>query len=356
MGCKREDLAERLWPERLQELQDTLAECFGIPVLFVSASGRPLTACEDLSAFCRRLTRAIPFCRPCLDCGRADRMKQAAESKNAPGGACYSAIHLCPLGVTDVAIPIMCAGEVLGYAITGQVTVGRDGKGGAGRLHQETAKETEEHVALLARLPLRSRPELERVAAGLSVVASLVGALAAARRRNLHLADQVRSARKWVQAHTVTDAVTGIANQRYFYQAVRGELRRVRRYKRNVSVAVLEIEAFRRINDEFGHDVGDAILRGVGHCLTSTLRQTDLVGRIGGDEFGILFPETARHEAMIALSRVRTQVDELNASGELPVEVRFAVGIADEITEADEMIESAREAARRASSMGSLIA
>ena len=355
MGCKREDLAERLWPERLQDLQDTLADCFAVPVLFVSASGRPLTACEDLSGFCRQMTRAVPFFRPCLDCGRVDRMRQAAEVDRERVHALRSAIHVCPLGVADAAAPIVCAGEVLGYAITAQVTlVGAAEKGD--ERQEKARREAEEHAALLARLPRLSRVELERIAAGLSAVASLVAALSVARRRDLRLADQVRSARKWMQAHSVTDAVTSVANQRRFCEALRDEVRRVRRYKRHMSVAVLDLEGFRRINDEFGHDVGDAVLRGVADCLTSTLRQTDLVGRVGSDEFAVLFPETARHEAMTALSRVKAQIEELNASGELPVEVHYAVGIVDEVTRSEEMMEYAREAARTASSMGSLTA
>jgi diguanylate cyclase (GGDEF)-like protein len=194
---------------------------------------------------------------------------------------------------------------------------------------------------------------MEQAAVGLSALASLIGSLAAARRRNLRLCERVREQGRLIQAQTLTDAVTGLANRRQFCSAVEAEVLRARRYRRPLSLAVLDIRGFCRINEEFGYDTGDLVLREVGHCLSCTVRQTDLVGRIGADEFGLLLPETSRSGAMAALARVVAQVEDLNASGELPVEIKLAIGIADQTGGLDAMLSEAyRALARGLTSVG----
>ena len=101
----REDLAERLWPEKLQELQDAFSRSFALPMLVAEPSGRPITACEDISRFCRRFTRQLPLSRPCLDCGRAEQSSDPPEAIYDPMRR-EPAIHHCPLGMADVAAAV----------------------------------------------------------------------------------------------------------------------------------------------------------------------------------------------------------------------------------------------------------
>jgi diguanylate cyclase (GGDEF)-like protein len=345
MGRSIVDLAEQLVPDNLQDLQDTLSRCIGLPLLFADAHGRPLAACEDLLEFCRHFTRAIPLSRPCLECGRGEQLRQLAEL--SPWGLRQtSLLQECPLGPCDVVIPIWSAGDIPGYLLTAQVCLKPEPDADAPR-RAGKPQEAEEHLALLSRLRKRSQQEMEAAAAGLLVVASLVGNLGAARRRNARLAERIREQSRWMQNHERTDAVTGLANCRHFSAAVAAEVARVRRYKRQLSVAVLDITGFRRVNDQFGHGVGDAVLRAVAHCLSSTIRQTDLVGRVGGDEFAVLFPETERNGAMIAVTRVKAQIEDLNASGELPVEVSVVVGIADWEEGQEDLLAAAYDAAKQ---------
>ncbi|MCJ7749819.1 MAG: diguanylate cyclase [Armatimonadetes bacterium] len=354
MVRRSEDLAERLWPEKLQEIQDALSRSCAIPILVVEPSGRPLAACEDLSQFCRRYTRCVTLSRPCLGCGRSDRLGESPDA-NLSALQDRSDLHRCPLGLTDVAAPICSAGETLGLLLSAQVVLDED----MPRCPSGSslgANDVEGWGELVARVPHVSRDQMLRQAATLSAAAWLLGALASARRRNLRLSDRLRRQSRWIQQQTVTDAVTGLLNRQRFGDTLEAEIRRVRRYKRPMSVAVLAIDGYREIDEEFGHKVGDAVLLSVANCLTSTLRQTDFIGRVDSDAFGVLLPETARHEAFIAMARVNAAIDDLNASGDLPVEVRLAVGVTDRVADGRGMLEDAYMAARCARELDAITA
>ena len=89
-----------------------------------------------------------------------------------------------------------------------------------------------------------------------------------------------------------TDPLTGIFNRRAFFQQARAELARSRRTHRGFSVVILDIDYFKQINDCCGHAAGDVVLRSIARTLSQRIRQTDSLGRIGGEEFAMVFPET----------------------------------------------------------------
>ena len=119
--------------------------------------------------------------------------------------------------------------------------------------------------------------------------------------------------RDWLRrerAISRTDVLTGLLNGRGFYEAAAVELARSTRYRHPLTLAYVDLDDFKTINDRFGHARGDAVLVAVARAMRRACRSTDVVGRVGGDEFVVLFPETGREAAETALVKMRSRVEE----------------------------------------------
>jgi two-component system cell cycle response regulator len=126
-----------------------------------------------------------------------------------------------------------------------------------------------------------------------------------------------------------TDPLTGVPTQRVFYEAAEKEVERVRRYRLPLSCVMLDVDFFKRINDTFGHTVGDHTLKGVARLLAESCRTTDSLCRYGGEEFCILLPETNEHDAALWADRVRKTLSAQMFSVEgQPVRVTASFGVA----------------------------
>jgi diguanylate cyclase (GGDEF)-like protein len=104
------------------------------------------------------------------------------------------------------------------------------------------------------------------------------------------------------------DGLTGIFNRRYFEMRVTEEIERVRRYENALALVMVDIDHFKRLNDEFGHLLGDEVLRQVSKLFEQNLRKSDIVCRYGGEEFVLLMPQTTLDHAVAAAEKVRKTV------------------------------------------------
>jgi diguanylate cyclase (GGDEF)-like protein len=106
----------------------------------------------------------------------------------------------------------------------------------------------------------------------------------------------------------IRDPLTGVYNRRFFYEALEKEVGRAERYGSPVSVVILDLDDFKSINDQYGHTTGDDALRAVAALTRRLIRPVDSFARLGGEEFGLLLPETRQMDALLVADRVRTAV------------------------------------------------
>ena len=123
--------------------------------------------------------------------------------------------------------------------------------------------------------------------------------------RTVRYAEKLGATMRQLRAQALKDELTGLLNRRELQNLLQNEWLRAVRFKRPFSLGLADIDRFKRVNDEYGHPVGDRVIRHVGQVLETTLRRLDRVARFGGEEFAILMPETGRREAAIAMERVR---------------------------------------------------
>ncbi|MDP2305764.1 MAG: GGDEF domain-containing protein [Pseudomonadota bacterium] len=133
--------------------------------------------------------------------------------------------------------------------------------------------------------------------------------------------------RQLIQLATI-DPLTGLMNRGAFDQALDREFDRAVRYGRAVSLLLVDVDHFKVVNDTWGHPVGDRVLAQVAHALRGCLRNVDMAGRYGGEEFAILLTETNADGAAVAGERVRHAISALDmAVGDDPVKVTASVGV-----------------------------
>lgn len=105
------------------------------------------------------------------------------------------------------------------------------------------------------------------------------------------------------------DGLTQLFNKRYFTEALDRELNRARRYRRELSLFLFDVDHFKRINDKYGHVAGDFLLKQLAQEVKTKLRREDLCARVGGEEFGVLLPEVGLEGARITAEKVRRVVE-----------------------------------------------
>jgi diguanylate cyclase (GGDEF)-like protein len=142
---------------------------------------------------------------------------------------------------------------------------------------------------------------------------------------------------------SLTDTLTLVGSRKLLEDKLQAEFARSQRYKRTFSVAIIDLDNFKTINDILGHGPGDEALKKLAECMKDLKRTTDILTRYGGDEFVILMPETKAIDAVILLERIREKIQKIEVMDNLPMTI--SCGIAESLSESND---TAREVMRRA--------
>ena len=153
------------------------------------------------------------------------------------------------------------------------------------------------------------------------------------------------------------DPLTGLYNRRYVFNILQDEFKKYLRYKDPFSLMLIDADHFKRINDRFGHLAGDAALKAIADVCNRSVRETDVVGRFGGEEFIILLPHTRATDAKIVAERIRKTMLENDVYWEgQRLDIRLSLGVAEAglhaddydelVTAADEALYAAKEGGR----------
>jgi diguanylate cyclase len=125
---------------------------------------------------------------------------------------------------------------------------------------------------------------------------------------------QLKSANEQLEELSQTDGLTQLNNRRHWQTCMEHEFERFSRYSDMASLVMIDIDNFKKINDEYGHPAGDKVIQHIAHVLKSSLRETDCAGRYGGEEFAIVLAKTAAEDALTFTERLRKKIEEAEIS------------------------------------------
>jgi diguanylate cyclase (GGDEF)-like protein len=160
-----------------------------------------------------------------------------------------------------------------------------------------------------------------------------------------------------LEALSRTDGLTGLYNRIYWEERLTEEFRRFQRTRSvNCSLVLFDIDHFKRVNDSYGHQAGDEVIRSTARILRESVRTTDLIGRYGGEEFGVMLVDTASDGAMVLAERLRTRIEAQTVQidgREIRCTISLGIAQASDSTESHrQWIESADQALYKAKQTG----
>lgn len=146
--------------------------------------------------------------------------------------------------------------------------------------------------------------------------------------------DHCKEAFEALRKLAYTDELTDLPNRRSFDDALRSQMARATKNGSPLSLALLDLDHFKEINDAYGHVVGDTVLKQLGKLLRHVYRASDFIARIGGEEFAIILPGASLHDNMLYLERVRAEIERalvIPIVEESPITVTVSLGVAEKI-------------------------
>jgi diguanylate cyclase (GGDEF)-like protein len=171
------------------------------------------------------------------------------------------------------------------------------------------------------------------------------------------LQDELKRTNKLLENLATTDGLTGAYNHRFFYQKLNEEYERAKRYNSSLSLVMLDLDFFKKINDKYGHVVGDSVLSEMAKIVMSIIRKNDIFARYGGEEFVLLLPHTEAHGAFQEAERIRKAIENhhfehLEKRGDVTISLGIVTYPSKYILNAEDMVKLADAALYEAKRLG----
>ena len=157
---------------------------------------------------------------------------------------------------------------------------------------------------------------------------------------------------------TITDALTELYNYRFFRNKLADELRRADRYRQRFSLLMMDLDHFKKVNDAFGHQTGNIVLREIANVIKLCVRDVDIVARYGGEEFAVILPQTGDQDALVIAERIRVATEKAffsDAQGHRDLQITVSIGVAsypNGVHTLDQLLEKADKALYQAKADG----
>ena len=169
-------------------------------------------------------------------------------------------------------------------------------------------------------------PKLINIVAGIAVLGLLILTWLPRSERERKTSDNKTSE---LEKLATTDGMTELSNRRQFDKAIKSEFARYQRYGRPLSLLLIDVDHFKTVNDRLGHEAGDTVLKAIANLCAGVRRESDLVARIGGEEFAILLPETDESAALVVAERLRGLIESnLKTLNEMKLNITVSIGVA----------------------------
>jgi len=333
--------------EDLREINESFAASCKIASTLVDRDGNPITPPAHHSRVCRIIRSTPEGNARCLQSAESLGRK-AVEHGRPYSGPCHA------VGFIDACAPIVVQGKHLGNWLIGQASIGDVDEKRIADFAREIEADENDMLGAFREMANMPRDEFERKVDFLWLVTKQIcdhayeklklsravkllhESQAELRRHQEGLeiivqerTKQLKNAMEEIKQLSLTDKLTGAYNRRYITENLPREIQRTARYKRGLSVALLDIDFFKNINDTYGHQCGDAILQHIVQSVTASVRQgTDWIARFGGEEFLVVMPETDEKAAQGVCERIRHTIEEMRTEWNgklLAVTVSFGV-------------------------------
>ena len=169
---------------------------------------------------------------------------------------------------------------------------------------------------------------------------------------NKTLEEKVKQRTQELERQANTDSVTGIASRYAIIERLEQCYAEFQRYRRPFSILMIDIDYFKQVNDTHGHQIGDQVLRELAQCIFNNIRNSDTVGRYGGEEFLVLLPESNADKSLELAERIRAQIEQLRMVNNIQVTASVGISTITVDTNSDKLISQADKALYAAKKLG----